>query len=153
MNKKKFEKSVIITADINELYDFHTNTNNLKIISPVDIDVEIIDISSTPLKKDSQISLKIKKGLFSFSWKIKIKEADPPRLISDLQEEGIFKFWLHHHIFEKVNGGVKMTDKVEYIPPFGFLGELGDFIIKYELNKMFDIRHRKTKLYFERNYL
>ena len=60
----------------------------------------------------------------------------------DEMEEGKFKSFKHEHFFEEKNGVTIMKDKLQYEIPFGFIGQLFDF--------MFLKRHLKNFL-LERN--
>jgi ligand-binding SRPBCC domain-containing protein len=151
MKKETFKKSVLIKTDIEALFRFHLDTNNLNKISPPGIKTDIIHISEVPLRKDSTVEIKLSKLGLSRIWKIKIAEYDPPYLVSDLQTSGIFYYWHHYHIFDPKENGVLMTDKIEYIPPFGPLGRLGNPVIKIQLNRMFSYRHSRTREIFEKS--
>ncbi|MFH0733260.1 MAG: hypothetical protein V1773_01140 [bacterium] len=146
---KVFERSILIKTNIKKVFNFHRNTNNLKNISPSFIKVKIKQISDIPLKKNSLISLSISLLGISTNWEVKILECVEPHLIKDLQVSGIFKYWLHHHIFEQQGKYVKMTDRIEYLPPFGYLGILLNPIFKLVLIFAFKYRHKKTKEIFE----
>ena len=147
--KYVFEKSIIIDCKIEEIFSFHCDTNNLPKISPPGIKAEILYMSDKPLKLKSEIKIRLSKFGFYRDWHIKIENYQYPKLISDFQIKGLFNYWHHYHIFEEVENMVKMTDKIEYIPPFGFLGKLFNSIIKLQLNSMFNFRHAQTKKIFE----
>ncbi len=146
---KTFESSILIKTNIKKLFNFHRNTNNLKHITPSFIKVNVKNISHIPLKKDSFITLVISLFGLSTNWEVKITECVEPYLIKDLQMRGVFKYWLHHHIFEQQGSYVKMTDRIEYLPPFGYFGIITYPIFKLILNITFKYRHKKTKELFE----
>lgn len=145
-----FEKSITINTKRNELFDFHRNTNNLKIISPQFPLIELVSISDIPLKYDSIVKLKLNFILFTISWTIRISEVEIFERIVDLQTNGPFAFWKHYHIFTSVEEGTLMTDRVDYIPPFGIIGRMVNPLIKFQLNLLFSMRHKKTKFHFEK---
>lgn len=145
-----FERSSVIKTSIDGLFNFHIDTNNINLISPGYLNAEIISMSDTPLKKDSVVSLKAGAGPVKFLWTLKIEDFNPPNLISDLQINGPFKYWIHYHIFEKLNGAVKITDRILFVPPFGAIGLAALPLIKLQLNSMFKFRHKKTKEIFEK---
>lgn len=144
-----FTKSVLINTEINKLFDFHTNPENLNKISPPFLKVKIKSISDIPLVKDSLIVLEVGNFGFVTEWKVQIKECQKPTLVKDLQLKGLFGFWEHSHIFEVAGDKVKMTDSIDFTPPFGFLGYFLCPFIFLGLNVMFSIRHKKTKELFE----
>lgn len=149
--KKKyiFEKSVSISSDIEDIFNFHLDTNNLPKISPSFPKASLIKISEIPLQKGSEVTVGLDFILFKKEWEILIKELIPNKLIGDLQLKGVFEYWYHSHIFENKGEQVTMTDKVEFIPPFGKFGKLLIPFIRLQLSIMFNYRHKKTKLFFE----
>lgn len=146
-----FEKSISIKTDIDKLFNFHRDPNNLSKISPSFVKVKIKNISELPLQKDSYAFLDVMIFGIVTSWEVKIKECVEPHLVEDFQIRGLFKYWLHDHIFEQQGSYVKMTDRVEYLPPFGFWGYLFTPVIYLVLTSMFQFRHQKTKKLFEKS--
>ncbi len=150
-DKKKyiFQKSVDIKCGLEELFNFHLDTNNLPKISPSFPNASIKKISEVPLRKNSTVTVSLNFLLFRSDWEILIRELEANKLIGDLQTKGIFEYWYHSHIFDLKGNEVKMTDKVEFIPPFGVLGMCLIPLIRFQLNMMFSYRHKKTKMIFE----
>lgn len=151
MKEYVFEKSVLISnAEIDDLWLFHADTNNLPVISPPFPFVKLLEISDIPLKKGSRIKLRVNFIIFSSVWEIEIADAQRPDFVTDNQLKGIFRKFYHVHKFEKTAEGVLMTDHITYSPPFPFLPGLQNIFAKIQLNQMFSLRHKKTKEYFER---
>lgn len=144
-----FEKSVEIKCDIDELFKFHLDTNNLPLISPPFPKAFIVKISDVPLKEGSQVIVSLNFIFSKSEWEILIEKVIQNKLIIDLQQKGIFEYWRHSHIFEPKGDRVLMSDKIEFIPPFGLLGKLSLPLIKLQLRLMFNYRHKKTKMIFE----
>lgn len=145
-----FEKNVLIDCNISKVFEFHTDTNNLPLITPPGIKVKILKLDS-PLKKGSKINLKITQfGFISNKWNLVIEEFNRETLISDKQITGPFKYWVHHHIFIEQEGKTLMTDRIELELPLGFLGKLGyKILVKKLIDKQFKYRHSVTKKILE----
>lgn len=150
-SKKKYEfiQSVEIKTEIGELFQFHLDTNNLPKISPSFPKASIKSISDIPLKKGSSVTLTLNFIVFKTGWEILVDEVIENKLIVDLQMKGLFEYWSHSHIFEAKDKSVVMTDIVQFIPPFGFLGRLILHFIYLQLKLMFNYRQKKTKQLFE----
>lgn len=142
--------SVLINVELEKIFNFHLDTTNISTISPPFPKVLKVEMSEKPLKKGSKVKLVIDFLLFNQSWLIDIAEVIPGRLITDLQEEGPFKFWEHNHHFKEKDGAVLMTDEIRFLPPFGIFGWLALPFVYLQLYLMFSDRHRRTKKYFER---
>ena len=145
-----FEKSVAIKCNLKELFKFHLDTNNLPEISPPFPRAKVKKISEIPLQKGSTVIVSLNFFLFKTDWEILIEELEENKLIGDFQTKGIFDYWYHSHIFDLRGNQVIMTDKVEFIPPLGVLGRILIPLIQLQLFVMFNHRHKKTKLIFER---
>lgn len=145
-NEKKkylFQKSVTINSNNDVVFNFHFDTNNLPKISPSFPKASLKSISDIPLKKDSTVTIELNFFLFKLDWEILIKKLEPNKLIGDFQQKGIFEYWYHSHIFDVKGEQVIMTDKVEFIPPFGIFGRLFLPLILLQLSMMFNYRHKK----------
>lgn len=145
-----FEKSVLIDCNISKVFEFHTDTNNLPLITPPGIKVEILKLD-TPVNKGSEIELNITQfGFYKSRWNLTIAEFINDKLISDKQISGPFKSWIHHHIFEPKNNQTLMTDKIELELPFGILGKsVYKILVKNLIRKQFEFRHEVTKKLLE----
>ncbi|HOQ48858.1 MAG TPA: SRPBCC family protein, partial [Candidatus Kapabacteria bacterium] len=77
-------------------------------------------------------------------WVTEITQVNKPFFFVDEQRFGPYKFWHHQHIFKEVDGGIEMTDIVHYRIPFGIAGKVfGNWLVKKQLNKIFDYRTQK----------
>src|SRR5689334_10410878 len=45
----------------------------------------------------------------------------PPTFFVDRQIRGPYRLWRHEHRFEAVDGGTRVRDRVEYLPPLRWL--------------------------------
>ena len=142
-------KSSYINCKVEDLFDFHLDTNNLTYITPPDTKVELITKDFKPVQ--SQI-LKIKstKYFIPMYWEVKIEKIDSPNLLVDLALKSPFSFWEHKHIFIKHKNMSELKDVITYELPFGFFGRLFDFLIRKDIEKMFDYRHKITKKILEK---
>lgn len=89
-------------------------------------------------------------------WLTEITHAQEPYYFVDEQRKGPFRIWQHQHRFKEVEGGVEMTDEVNYAVPFGLIGGLTNLVfVEKTVNAIFDYRfnaledlfkNHKTKL-------
>lgn len=149
-----YEKSVLINCKLEEAFGFHSDTNNLKRITPDFIKVRIIKID-LPLILHSEISLEITQfEFFRTKWKLELTDFSPFSLITDTQIKGPFKKWQHKHCFEPKDGGTMMTDKINYELPFGSIGRAADKLyVSKMIDKQFEYRHKLTKNILEKSNL
>ena len=77
-------------------------------------------------------------------WVTEISHINEYKLFVDEQRFGPYKFWHHKHIFEVIDGGVKVIDILDYALPFGYIGLLfHPFMIKPKLKEIFNYREKK----------
>jgi ligand-binding SRPBCC domain-containing protein len=142
---KTYQNISIIKCDIEKLFVFHLDFNNLKAITPSDTKVKLLDEIFVP-KEGDILRLHTVKNFIPIVWEVKIQKLQSPTLLVDVALKSPFKFWKHSHIFRDLgNGFCELKDVVEYELPLGFIGKIFDFIVKYELKKMFNYRHEVTK--------
>jgi ligand-binding SRPBCC domain-containing protein len=146
---KRYEKTSLIRCDIESLFAFHLDLNNLKTITPKDTKVALVGELFTP-KEGDILRLKTVKNFIPIDWEVLIQKVQTPHLLVDLALKSPFSFWEHSHIFtQNAEGVCELRDVVIYKAPFGFLGSLFDFFVRYELEKMFRYRHEVTKKMLE----
>lgn len=82
----------------------------------------------------------------------KITEFDKPNYFVDEMQKGAFKSFKHEHLFSDSEDGTLMTDIFTYKSPFGFLGNLADFIfLKNYMMYFLKERNRMIKKIAESN--
>jgi len=144
-----FEKSTYIKCQIDDLFDFHLDSQNLTRITPPNIKVTLLT-PNFKARKDEILKLSSIKNFIKTSWVVKIDKLDKPNILIDKALKSPFKYWEHHHIFIDHGDYCELKDVVLYKMPFGFIGELFKFLIQKDLNSMFDFRHKVTKQILEK---
>ena len=78
------------------------------------------------------------------NWMTEITQVNDLTFFIDEQRIGSYKIWHHQHHFKAIDGGVEMTDIIDYVLPFGFLGRLIEpTIVRRRLIEIFDYREAK----------
>lgn len=76
-------------------------------------------------------------------WMTEITHVVHHEYFVDEQREGPYKMWHHKHAFKAIEGGVEMTDELWYIPPFGFIGRIAQWLfVGKKVKSIFDYRYR-----------
>lgn len=145
--------STEINADIQALYDFHIDTNNLPKITPPWIKVEIVSLE-LPLHQGSELKLDIIRFGIRQRWKMQIAELKRPLLVCDQALQSPFISFVHHHRFEAIDDSKsRLCDELTFRLPFYPLSLIALPFVKRDIRKMFDYRHKKTKLLLEKNHV
>jgi ligand-binding SRPBCC domain-containing protein len=140
-----------ISASIEKVWDYFSDPKNLNLITPPDMNFEIIAGGNEKMYEGQIIEYRVEflRGVKS-PWLTEISHVGDLQYFVDEQRMGPYRFWYHEHRFEQTAGGVKMTDHLTYVPPFGVLGSLMTAIwIRGKLEHIFDFRFQKINELFQ----
>jgi len=147
---KKLEFKTLIKTSQQELFDFHLDTNNIKIITPKDIKVELLN-AETKTHEGKIVKLKTTKMGIPTYWEVLIEKMEEPKILVDVAIKSPFKYWKHEHIFEESKEGTYLIDRIEFNLGIPLIGCLIESLLKLDIKKMFHYRHNQTKKYFEKD--
>jgi ligand-binding SRPBCC domain-containing protein len=148
-----FNQTQTIPSTIEKVWDFISSPGNLKNITPEYMGFDIMT-KNLPEKMYAGMIISYKVSPFmgiKMTWVTEITQVAEMNYFVDEQRIGPYKMWHHQHLLEPVDGGVLMTDIVDYQPPLGFLGAIANqLVIKQQLNEIFTFRTKKLEEYFGR---
>lgn len=146
-----FRKTQLIPASLDQIWDFISSPANLKHITPPYMG---FDVRSTHLPAKMYAGMIIVYRVspllgIKTTWVTEITHVQNLTYFVDEQRVGPYKMWHHQHHIEAVEGGVLMTDIVDYQPPLGFLGAIANkLIIRNTLEEIFSFRTKKLEELF-----
>ena len=150
MKVYKLEYRQLINKNINEVFDFFSNPENLSLITPKQLDFNILTPSPIEMKEGQLIDYTIKIFRKKIRWSTIITKYDAHKMFIDQQLKGPYSMWHHTHIFKDLNGKVEMTDKIIYVMPFGIIGRIVNFmLVQKDLNSIFSFRKDVINKIFE----
>ena len=77
---------------------------------------------------------------------------EPPFLFVDEMVKGPFRRWRHRHSVAAEGAGARLTDAIEFEPPFGIIGRaFAPWVILPRLRKLFAWRHEVTRAWCTAN--
>lgn len=147
----QLQKVQFITAPIDKVWQFFSSAENLKTITPPQLDFHVISKSYGNEMYAGQIIEYTVKPLLGMPlyWMTEITHVEPMKYFIDEQRFGPYSFWHHQHHFKEINNGVEMTDIVHYKIPFWFMGDIANsLIVKSQLKKIFEYRTAVTNKIF-----
>lgn len=84
-------------------------------------------------------------------WMTEITHVEAHQFFVDEQRFGPYRLWHHQHHFKEVEGGVEMVDIVHYKIPFGWLGDLANFLfVRKKLKTIFNYRYQAIEALFKK---
>jgi ligand-binding SRPBCC domain-containing protein len=126
-----------------QAWDFFSSPKNLVKITPAKMAIRIQSVSGGDKMYAGQIiKYKIRPLPFiTISWVTEITLTEEPLCFVDEQQRGPFSYWRHQHSFKQKQGGVEMTDEIDYAIPLGLLGKLANWLfVRPQLTRLFDYR-------------
>lgn len=146
-------RTQLISGSMEDVWDFFSSPENLNNLTPDNMGFKIL--SPTPIPKmfeGQEIEYKVSPILgIPLYWKTVIKEVKPYQSFVDIQVKGPYKLWKHTHTYEQTEDGILMKDKVEYLLPLGYLGQLlVPIYVKNRLEEIFDYRQEKVAQLFNK---
>ncbi|MEM1059784.1 MAG: SRPBCC family protein [Verrucomicrobiota bacterium] len=159
----RFERSIVIRAPLEKVYDFHQYTPNARLIQPWGIQVLEVE-QPEEVRPGVEFNLVVRAYGMTQRWRVRWAEVQPPRKLegeaaadglrqahlTDESLRGPFAAFRHRHEFTETEPGVtRLRDAIEYLPPFGPLGRLLAPFFHFQLDGMFYTRQRMTKRILE----
>ena len=146
LTKKQF-----LPITLEQAWDFFSSPVNLKKITPEYMGFKITsDLGDGKMYPGQIISYIVTPVLgIPMSWTTEITHVLDKKYFVDEQRFGPYSLWHHQHWFKEVEGGVEMTDIVNYGLPLGFLGRIANSIfVQNKLKEIFDYREKVVGQYF-----
>jgi len=134
-----------LTLDLSreQVFDFFADAGNLERITPPELGFNIITPQPIDIKKGALIDYKLKMRGIPVSWRTEISTWEPPYEFVDQQLRGPYKQWIHRHTFTEIGPNeTHMEDEVKYRLPFEPLGDIAHFLVRRELDYIFDYRQK-----------
>ncbi len=147
------EYKTFLPLDIDKAWDFFSSPRNLAKITPEHMGFIITSkFNDEKMYPGMLITYKVSPLLgIQMDWCTEITHVIDKKYFVDEQRFGPYAMWHHQHHFKVVEGGIEMTDIVNYAIPLGFLGRMmNSIIISNEIEKIFSYREKKIKELFPR---
>lgn len=113
---------MVAPVSVQEAFEVFEDPRNLARITPPWLNFRITTPEPIVMKKDAVFDYTIRWLGIPIGWRTLITEYEPPFLFVDEQTQGPYTLWRHRHTFHPSEEGTLVSDDVDYILPFGFLG-------------------------------
>jgi ligand-binding SRPBCC domain-containing protein len=143
-----------LPCSLEKAWDFFSTPLNLNRITPPDMSFEILsDLDGVKMYPGMVIHYKVRPLMnIPLRWTTEITHCVEGKFFVDEQRFGPYAFWHHQHHFEAIEGGVKMTDIVNYAIGFGPIGALANSVyVENRLKEIFAFREKAVAEIFGKN--
>lgn len=138
----RLEQRQTLPINIDEAWEFFSDPNNLRIITPDYLDFKVLHDLPDKMYPGMIIKYQIRPLLgIPVKWTTEITHVREPNYFVDEQRFGPYALWHHKHFFREVKDGVEMEDIVDYGLPLGPFGRVIHFLlIKNKVEQIFSYR-------------
>jgi ligand-binding SRPBCC domain-containing protein len=140
----KTEQAIPISLE--KAWDFFSSPLNLAKITPKEMSFVVTSDYSSDVKMYAGmiITYKISPLLgIKMNWMTEITHVKDNEYFVDEQRFGPYALWHHEHHFKVIEGGVLMSDILNYAIPYGIIGRLSNkVLVGKQIKKIFEYREK-----------
>lgn len=138
-------RSLKLPVTREEAFAFFSDAGNLERITPPELKFHIITPQPIRIRQGTLIDYKLRLRGFPVKWRTEIAVWDPPHAFVDRQLRGPYKQWIHRHTFVEIDSATTLIeDEVKYRLGFTPFGEVAHFLVRRELDYIFDYRQQRV---------
>jgi ligand-binding SRPBCC domain-containing protein len=141
-----FKHTFTVNTPINKAWEFYTDINHLKVITPKEVSLKVVNTTSQKFTQGTEIWIEGRMMIYyKRTWHSVISFLKPYQYIDEMIS-GPFKTWRHlHRFYYDVNfKKTQVIDEVEFELPYGVLGRVFEGYAYNQLKKIFDYRKKAT---------
>jgi len=141
----RFVAESVIRTTPERLFAFHELPDALRRLTPPWERVRVIETpSSLRVGARAVVEIRVTPLIWIRSESVHTV-YEPPHLFVDEMVRGPFRWWRHRHEIAPDAGGARLSDVVDFAPPFALASR---WVVLRRLRKLFAYRHEVTRAFF-----
>lgn len=128
-----------------EVFAFFADARHLELLTPPAMRVRLLT-RDVVMRAGAVFDFRLWWLVVPWTWRVFIREYDPPYRFVDVQVRGPYSRWEHRHRFAAEDGGTWVDDRVTYQLPLGPLGVVTHaLIVRRQLRVLWAYRRRRLE--------
>jgi ligand-binding SRPBCC domain-containing protein len=128
-----------------DVFAFFADPRHLELLTPPAMRVRLLT-PAVAMKAGAVFDFRLLWLVVPLTWRVFIREYDPPYRFVDVQVRGPYSRWEHRHRFVAEDGGTWVDDRVTYRLPLGPLGLVTHaLVVRRQLRAAWDYRRRRLE--------
>lgn len=127
-----------VSQPLSVVFPFFSDAQNLNILTPPWLNFQILTPMPILMQEGALIDYRLRIRGIPVRWQSRIAVWEPPHRFVDEQLRGPYRQWIHEHRFEEKDGGVLMSDRVEYSVYGGWL--IHRIFVQQDVLRIFNYR-------------
>jgi len=134
-----------LPVDLETAWNFFSSPSNLATITPDELDFKIKTELPEKMYPGMFITYTVRPLLgIPMTWVTEITQVRDKEFFIDEQRVGPYAIWHHQHFFKAIEGGVEMTDIIDYRLPLAPFGNfMHPIVVRPKLEQIFKYRNDK----------
>jgi ligand-binding SRPBCC domain-containing protein len=138
MQTFRLERHIEVPRQRDEVFPFFADAGNLETLTPPWLRFRIVTPQPIAMGVGARIDYRLSLRGIPLRWTSEITAWEPPLRFVDTQIRGPYRKWVHEHLFEEVDGGTRIIDRVDYAVPGGAV--VRRLFVLPQLTGIFDYR-------------
>jgi ligand-binding SRPBCC domain-containing protein len=139
---QRLEHDQVVSRPLREVFEFFSRAENLERITPPWLRFRLLTSPGVEMRAGVNIEYRLRLRGIPLGWTSLIEVWERDVRFVDLQIRGPYRLWRHEHRFTAVADGAstRVQDRVDYLLPFGWAGNLALPLVRHDLRRIFDYR-------------
>ena len=141
-----YERRSVISGTLQDMIAFHEAPAALSALTPPPIFIRVRGDTRTSMR-EGQLEFTLWFGPIPLRWMVQHEPGPTDTSFADRMLSGPVAYWRHEHIFREIDGGIELTDRLQYAHKRGIQGMFTRLMFnQVSLWLLFFYRHRRTRI-------